>query len=838
MTSTQPKFTNRLARETSPYLLQHAHNPVDWFPWGPEAFEEARRRDVPIFLSIGYSTCYWCHVMERESFEHEPTAAMLNERFVPVKLDREERPDIDEICMGAVQMLTGHGGWPMSVFLTPPGGSSDDDPGLRPFWGGTYFPREPRSSHPSFAQVMEGMSDAWTTKRADVLHQSELIADALRERLAPEPTPARVDQTQVGHAVGQLMQMYDGSMGGFGGSPKFPQPVFIEFLLDVAPTIREDEPRMAVLNAVKFTLERMALGGIFDQVGGGFHRYSVDREWLVPHFEKMLYDNGQLAGLYARAAVIFEDDLFARTARRTCEYVLREMKYQSPEREQGVSVAAVDSTDVAKPAASATENGRDARSTDESENGAFFSAQDAEVNHREGQNYIWRMDEIRDALSEDDAAFAIRAYGLDQGTNFRDPHRPNDEPANVLRLAERPEALASRFNMDAAAFLAKLGAVNEALYLARSKRDQPLTDDKVIVAWNGLMIAGMADAGLLLSERAFVDAAAKAATFILTNMRDGAGGLLRVWRDGKAKTEAFLEDYAMFIRGLIALHRAEAGEQFRDAAIELADAAAQRFGDDSSGGFFDTQADQSDLFVRTRVMHDGAMPSGSSVMIYNLLDLSALTGKSTFRSMAGGTLASLSRAIAETPVGPIEATRGLLRVVMSEPSLLDEHGMGDAAPRVEAEPFAADDANEASSKDVSEDEGQGPVQVYANVEEVTVRDDAPAEIELAIKIAEGWHINAHEPGVEALVGLDVQIAGGAGIVAKVDYPAGEPLQSDSAPENARPLVHESAVYLTVRLERTSEAWQGEPRIVVRYQACTDRSCAEPQAVVLGIGIGE
>lgn len=797
--TTKPKFTNRLAGETSPYLLQHAHNPVDWFPWGPEAFEEARRRDVPIFLSIGYSTCYWCHVMERESFEHEPTAAILNERFVPVKLDREERPDIDEICMGAVQMLTGHGGWPMSVFLTPPGGASEDDPGLRPFWGGTYFPREPRSSHPSFAQVMEGMSDAWTTKRADVLHQSELIADALRERLAPETEPAQVDQTQVGHAVGQLMQMYDGSMGGFGGSPKFPQPVFLEFLLDVAPTIREDEPRVAVLNAVKFTLERMALGGVFDQVGGGFHRYSVDREWLVPHFEKMLYDNGQLAGLYARAAVIFEDDLFARTARRTCEYALREMR---------------------------------------GDHGAFFSAQDAEVNHREGQNYIWRMDEIRAALNDDDAAFAIRAYGLDQGTNFRDPHHPDDEPANVLRLAERPESLASRFNMDAGAFPAKLDAVNEALYEARSKRDQPLTDDKVIVAWNGLMIAGLADAGLLLSERAFVDAAANAATFILTNMRDDAGGLLRVWRDGKAKTEAFLEDYAMFIRGLIALHRAGAGDEFRDAAIELADKAAQQFGDDVSGGFFDTQADQSDLFVRTRVMHDGAMPSGSSVMIHNLLDLAAMTGESRFRTMAGGTLASLSRAIAETPVGPIEATRGLLRVVMSDRPLLDEYGMGDAAPRVEAEPFAPNESDEAMQDDAGEPDDQNPVQVYANVEEASVGEDASAEIELAIKIADGWHINAHEPGVEGMVGLDVRIVGGVGVVATVDYPAGEPLKADWASEDARPLVHESAVYLTVRLERSTDAWQGEPRIVVRYQACTDRSCAEPQVVVLGIDIRE
>ncbi len=829
MTSNTPKFTNRLAGETSPYLLQHAHNPVDWFPWGEDAFAEARRRGVPIFLSIGYSTCYWCHVMERESFEHEPTAAILNERFVPVKLDREERPDIDDLYMSAVQMLTGHGGWPMSLFLTPPGSAGEDDPGLKPFWGGTYFPRESRGGHPSFRQIMEGMSDAWTNRRTEVVQQGELIAEALRDRLGAESRPAHINEMQVGHAVGQLMQMYDSSMGGFGGAPKFPQPVFLEFLLDAAPTIREDEPKHAVLGAAAHTLERMALGGLFDQVGGGFHRYSVDAQWLVPHFEKMLYDNAQMVGLYARASVMFEDAFFEQIARRTCEYVLREMRNQSPERERGVTDAQSNEENE-ELTASVNENGRDARPTGEGGNGAFFSAQDAEANHREGQNYVWRLEELRAALGEEDAAFASRVYGLAQGTNFRDPHNPEDEPANVLRLAERPEVLASRFELDAAGFQARLDDVNAKLYEARAKRDQPLTDDKVIVAWNGLMIAGLADAGRWLKEPRYVDAATEAARFILHEMRDDSGGLMRVWRDGAAKTEAFLEDYAMFIRGLIALHRAGAGDEFLPAAIELAEMAQERFGDVEWGGCFDTRDGQTDLIVRSKTMHDGAMPSGGSVMIHNLLDLTELKGDAKHLDRAMKALASMSRAIGESPLGPVEATRGLLRVLMRDPLLPGKHGMGEDAESVEP-----DQPDDGASDDADSD---SPVQVFANVEEVQVKHGAAAEIELALRISEGWHVNAHEPGVEGVAGLVVGVEGGSGVRAEVVYPKGDPLEAEWAPPHARPLVHHDEALMTVQLHRTDDEWSGAPTLVVRYQACTDRSCEAPQVVVLGIGIGE
>jgi uncharacterized protein YyaL (SSP411 family) len=381
---------NRLSRETSPYLLQHAHNPVAWFPWGDEAIAEARRRDVPIFLSIGYSTCYWCHVMERECFESEEIARQMNDRFVCVKVDREERPDLDDLYMTATQLLTGHGGWPMSVFLEPQG--------LRPFWAGTYFPPEPRHGVPSFPQVLDAMSRAWTERRGEVLEQAASVAEGVRQHMVSEEAPVGLGLPQVTEAGRDLLKRFDRVHGGFGGAPKFPQPVFLEFLLDLRAAAADDATRDAIDQAVRRTLDRMAIGGVFDQVGGGFHRYSVDERWLVPHFEKMLYDNAQLAQVYARAAVVYSDDFYATIARRTLDYALREMT---------------------------------------SSEGAFYSAQDAEVDGREGGNYVWTPEEIRAALPPEDAGFAIKVYGADAGPNFRDPHYPDSSSTNVLFLRER-----------------------------------------------------------------------------------------------------------------------------------------------------------------------------------------------------------------------------------------------------------------------------------------------------------------------------------------------------------------------------------------------------------------
>lgn len=780
---------NRLINESSPYLLQHARNPVDWYPWGAEAFAEAARRGVPIFLSVGYSTCYWCHVMERESFEDPATAAVMNAKFVNIKVDREQRPDVDDIYMAAVQMLTGSGGWPMSVFLTPPGARGDDDPGLEPLWGGTYFPKEPRANFPSFTMVLEGISSAWNTRRDDVLTQAGAVTDAVRERLAMRADPARIGPEQVSGAIARLMSIHDPTWGGFGSAPKFPQPVFLDFLFDAATTITDEAQRAAVADALRRTLDRMALGGMFDQVGGGFHRYSTDEKWLVPHFEKMLYDNALLLSVYARAAATFDDPFYARTARRTAGYVLREM------------------TDA--------------------ETGAFFSAQDAEVDAREGLNYLWTLPEINAALDADDAAFISRVYRLDDGPNFRDPHYPGDGPKNVLWMRDRPAAVAASMGMTEADFLARLDRLNNILYAARAERKQPGLDDKVLAGWNGLMIAAMADAGRLLDEPRYTAAAERAAAFVLGSLRRDNGELIRSRRGGVAGPDAVFDDYAFVIRGLLALdaHTPLDSQQRprRDAAIELTTIADRLFGDSEHGGWFDTTAGRSDLIVRARSTYDGAIPSGQSVMIHNLLALHAGAGEEAHLAAAARGLASLSRSIAEAPLGPVEATRALITLLRLERStgraLRDEFGMGEAAPEFTPETPA-----------------RPPVQIFASDQEIAVGADTPGEIGLELRIDEGWHINAHEPGAANLAPLRVRIVGGTGVRAVVEYPAGDPLEAEWALGDERPLVHEGSVALVVRLERTNEEWAGTPTIAVDYQACTNTMCAEPMTAALRVKI--
>ena len=798
--SDEPRFTNHLIGETSPYLLQHAHNPVNWYPWGKPTFDEARRRGVPIFLSAGYSTCYWCHVMERESFEDVPTADYLNAHYVAIKVDREQRPDVDDIYMAAVQMLTGSGGWPMTVFLTPPGATGPDDPGLKPFWGGTYFPKEPRGQAPSLMQVLQGINGAWTSQHDQVLQQAGQITDAIRNRLGERSKPTSLGPAQPEAALAQLMKIYDATQGGFGAAPKFPQPVFLEFLLEELPTISDAKRRDEVQAAIVNTLDHMAIGGLNDQVAGGFHRYSTDDHWLVPHFEKMLYDNAQLADLYARASETFSDSFYERVSRRTCDYVLREM------------------TDPA---------------------GGFYSAQDAEVDHREGQNYLWKIDEVRKALSPEDADFAIKVYGLDAGTNFQDPHHPDDAPANVLRLSDRPGQLAPTFKMTEADFLARLDLINAKLETVRLTRDQPFRDDKIIVSWNGLMIAALADAGRIFHEERYTAAAAKAADFILTTMRDDSDGLFRVSRDNNAATPAFFEDYSLFLRGLLALDRAGAGAsasangddgagggKYLAAAVGLVDLAAARFGDAEFGGYFDTLEGQGNLIVRTKTMYDGALPSGQSVMIHDLLDLAKATGETRFNDAALRTLAATSQPIAESPLAPIEATRALVRVLNTEPKMLDQFGMG-----VGSAAAAPDNPGFGVAKPADP-----PVQVYADVDRAVVKAGAPATVELELRIKDGFHINAHDPNVADLVGVDVRIEGGSGVRAMVAYPAGTKLKTQWAPKDERPMVHEGDLRLTVTLERTDGAWQGEPKLVVEYQACTDRMCMEPTKTTLQIAI--
>ncbi|MCC6322841.1 MAG: thioredoxin domain-containing protein [Phycisphaerales bacterium] len=773
---------NRLARETSPYLLQHAHNPVDWWPWSPEAFAEARRRDVPIFLSIGYSTCYWCHVMERESFENAAIGAQMNDHFVCIKVDREERPDVDDIYMAAVQAFSGGGGWPMSVFLEPKS--------LKPFWAGTYFPAEPRFQNtPTFPDVLSGIAGAWHDHRRDVLAQAEDLADAVRERLSLAARPVLIGDAQVIAAVGALLRVFDRNHGGFGGAPKFPQPVNLELLLDARRASADDGTTAAIDAAIRTTLDKMAIGGVFDQVGGGFHRYSVDATWTVPHFEKMLYDNAQLAEVYAKASVVYSDGFYADIARRILLYVRREM------------------TDPAT--------------------GACYSAQDAEVRGREGLNYLWTRDQLIETLGRDDGEWAAAVYGVIRGPNFRDPHHtpaPGEVAGNVLRLNDRPERVAAAMRMDSAEFGARLVRVNAALLAARDTREQPRLDDKTIASWNGLMIAAMATCGVLLDEPEAIRSAVRAMEFVLTRMREVGpemrrAGLLRSFRAGIARTPAFLEDYALVIRGLIELHRtgSDPSGRFLLAAEELCELAAERFCDDQ-GNWFDTPANQADLFVRTSSWHDGAIPSASGLMLRNLASLAEITGKPSYRSRAIRGLVSSSAMIAAAPLGAVSATRALMSVLST-----DRHALDDALSAAQA-------ADRTTPREVSD----APVEILASADRVELSAERKAALTLRVRIADGFHLTAADPGgtrrTTGLMPFRVQVVDGGGLKVYADYPKGQPYGADRDL-----LVYTGTFDLPLLLER-SGPWTGRPILAVTYQPCTDEACLASKTVELDVAL--
>ena len=747
--------TNALIHETSPYLLQHAHNPVDWRAWGSAAFEVARREDKPIFLSVGYSTCYWCHVMERESFEDPATAAALNARFICIKLDREERPDVDDVYMAATQAMTGSGGWPMSVFLEPHT--------LKPFYAGTYFPREPAFGRPSFTQLLTAIDDAWKLRRDDVLAQSEQVADAVRAQLASARSVRAVGEQHVERAVDALMSIYDREHGGFGGAPKFPQPVYLELLIGAAWD-RED-----TRHAVRHTVNRMAMGGMYDQVGGGFHRYSVDERWIVPHFEKMLYDNGQLVSLYAEVFARTSDPFYADVVKRTLAYVEREM---------------ID------------------------ERGGFFSAQDAEVDAREGLNYLWTADEFRRVLrdggaSDADISLAMQIFGLEGEPNFRDPHHPEDGWKYVLVLADTPASIAARLNMQAAELDAKLSRLRSMLLDARRRRPSPGTDDKILCGWNGLMIAGFADAARVLNEPRYASVAERAAEFILGNMQADDGSLLRTWRDGRAKVPAFLEDYAMLVRGLIALHRATGERRWLDECRNLVLQSEERFANNDTGGYFDTLADQADLFVRTRSTHDGAVPSGNSVMLLNLLDLFELTSDESYLNSATIVLRGMSSPIAENPVGPALATLALHRFATRWPDRLPTEEDGERR-------------------------ALAPVTVTPGAGSVELHRGRVASLDVFLDIAPGWHVIAHEPGDVRLAGLKLELINGDGLRLSAEYPAGDLLDGSIRAYHGR-------ITIPVRIEQVGDV-PGRPSIVVTYQPCTQTECLKPVVARLDVAV--
>jgi uncharacterized protein len=583
-------MANRLADETSPYLLQHKDNPVDWYPWGEEALGRAREEDRPILLSVGYSACHWCHVMERESFEDEATARMMNEHFVNIKVDREERPDIDSIYMSAVQALTRGGGWPMTVFLTPDGA---------PFYGGTYFPPVPRGGLPSFQQVLLSLADAYENRRDEVLKSAESVREYLRAATGAAIPKSAVGPELLEGAARSLLSELDRRFGGFGGAPKFPQTMNLEVLLRQHHRTGDGD----ALSGVEITLRAMANGGIYDQLGGGFARYSVDQYWLVPHFEKMLYDNALLSRLYLEAYQATGDAFYRRIAEETLDYVVRDMT--SPE-------------------------------------GGFYSAEDADSEGEEGKFYVWTPAEIRAVLDPDEADLAARYWDVTERGNF--------EGKSILYVPRPPEAIASEFGLTPEELWERMEEIRTRLFAAREVRVRPGRDEKALAAWNGMMLRSFAFAARVLDREDYREVAERNAAFLLEKLRSG-GRLRRSYKDGQARFNGYLEDYAMVADGLVALYEATFETRWLSEAESLCDAVLELFWDEERRSFYDTPADHEELVTRPRDVYDSAAPSGNSVATDVLLRLALLLDREDYRARAEAILEELSGGMEKLPGG-------------------------------------------------------------------------------------------------------------------------------------------------------------------------------------------
>jgi len=580
--------TNRLSDETSPYLRHHATNPVDWYPWGPVALERARNEKRPILLSIGYSACHWCHVMERESFEDEQTARLMNENFINIKVDREERPDIDHIYMSAVQLLAGRGGWPLTVFLTPEG---------KPFYGGTYFPPEDRYGTPGFRRVLLTVAEAFRERPQDIESTVGQLMAHLERSDHCEAEDSTPGSDLVSDAATRLARAYDARYGGLGGAPKFPNISVFELFLHTHRNSADAD----YLDMVTHTLRQMAWGGIYDHLGGGFHRYSVDERWLVPHFEKMLYDNAQLVPLYLSAYQVTGDLFFATVARETIDYVLREMK--DPD-------------------------------------GGFYSTQDADSEGEEGKFFVWDESEVRKILGDELADIACRYWDVTDAGNF--------EGHNILHISLDLDKLATMFQRDVGELRLLLGEARARLFAARARRVRPARDEKILTAWNGLMISALAKATELFNEEGDLQAAREAAAFVQKHLQRG-DRLLSTYKDGEANLNGYLDDYAFFVAALLDLFEAVQEPAYLDRAIELTETMIAHFWDGDGGGFFFTSDDHEELIVRTKVSFDGSIPSGNSVAVRNLLRLYHYTGQASYLEHAEATLRLFSGSMREQP---------------------------------------------------------------------------------------------------------------------------------------------------------------------------------------------
>ena len=780
---------NRLADESSPYLLLHAHNPVDWYPWGSEAFEKAEREDKPVFLSIGYSSCHWCHVMERLAFSDEKIASYMNEHFVNIKVDREERPDLDDIYMTSVvvyfQMIRSPqgGGWPLSVFLTPEG---------KPFAGGTYFPPRDDGPRPGFPSVMRRVTGLWANERDAINQNADVLTRQVRRVMKPRRTLAKVELSDalIDKAIAAVRRGFDDVHGGLDyrasrpNGPKFPVPSRIALLQHLVRSKSTDD----LESMLKTTLDHIARGGIRDHLAGGFHRYSTDRQWLVPHFEKMLYDQAQLALVYANAWQRTQEKLYREAAEGVYDYVLSDL-------------------------------------TDPS--GAFYSALDAETEHIEGKYYVWSPDEVRSVLGARDVGLFSRVYGLDRTSPFEHGH--------VLHLAQMPAHVAERLKLDEGDVEKRLVAMRRELLAVRSKRTSPLRDDKVLTSWNGLMIGSLAAGGGLLDRVDYVGAAQKAAGFLLNNLRGESGGLMRTWRDGAARLNAYLDDYAFLTSGLLALHETTGDQQWLTAARELTDEQIERFWNAEGHGFFFTSHDHEILIARTCNAYDSVIPSGNSVSVRNLLRLSALTDDPKYRDMAKQTLEAFAPAIEQSPGGLTCMTLGLSEFLHGlQPGqaafVNEKHELLALADTSGPVALAQSAAAPATTKKKDERKHVS-AKVYLSTDKLQAGGKTKVVIWLTIR--KGWHINSNPANPDFLVPTEIEFESKLGTkLSKRKYPKPKLFTSEGFDEPIH--VYEGRVPILAELHvpRAAAGKVETMDITVRYQCCNDRKCLRPMKISL------
>lgn len=817
-----PHKANRLAKESSPYLLLHAHNPVDWYAWGPEAFEAAKRDNKPIFLSVGYSSCYWCHVMERLVFSNDEIAKLMNDNFINVKVDREERPDIDEVYMTSLQVYLalsqggGSGGWPLSMFLTPDG---------NPIAGGSYFPPQDVGKQFGFPKVAGLVIDAWKKQRADVEANAKTLADVVRREMRGglDLERAELNRETVQAIVKSIAQTYDPEYGGIDFSldqpnaPKFPATPRLALLLD---EVREHKDQQAA-KVLFHTLEAMAAGGIRDHLAGGFHRYSTDRQWLVPHFEKMLYDNAQLLDVYVECYRLTNKSIYRDVADEIVTWLLTEML--------------------------------DA-------NGGFYSAIDAETNAIEGQYYVWSPAEVDRVLGPDAPLFR-RTYGLNDPAPFEQGH--------VLFSSVSIDTLAADERIPPRELSLKLASLRRKLLSARRERQKPLVDDKILAGWNGLAIRALANAGLVFSRRDCIEASERAAMFVLTSMRDKEGRLLRSYRSEVSKQPAFLDDYAYLIEGLLALHWTTRDPKWLNAARHLSDMQHKLFWDENGKGYFFTADDHDKLFVRFKDGFDGPTPSANSVSVRNLVRLASLSGEEKYRQQAHEVLEAFSGPLKKTPRGFANMALALSEYVDQrdfrpltdrlkkptppQPQLLDKHEKPEQ-PKTEPSKPAPREPNRlpldpsetksalpgntlktpdpsASNSPIADRTKADRVSAKAYLSTSKLKPGTTSSLAVVLTIEDDWHINANPPSEKFLTPTTINVKSSAGAtVERWSYPAGEAFKADGIEQPVKVYGGEAIIIGKLAVPSDIEGDLESLELTVRYQACNSKQCEPPRTI--------